>query len=541
MAWVSQVALGVGSLRRLVAGLCGGGLLVVALVGLLAPRNTWFVFDRPLVLATFLGVTVACLAFSAHRSTPADRFVRQHPIAVVAAGTAVTTVLAAVSATASLVRVGWDAGVVIQAAEVLVARRELDPHTLDYFARFPNNVALLSLEMTIIRAGSALGMSHTTSLIAGQVLMYAVVAWCLGCVPHVLGHPSRILPVQFVTLILLGLSPHLAAPYSDVPAAACVAVAVLGSARVAMARTIRCDHVLTRQTAWTAVSLVALAIGSALKPFVVVFLVAIACVATWCAVRCVARRKWAWVWRGGLTGVVSLGLVGATLVGVGYISERHTSLAREELADIRAPFPVELWLASGTFDSEEPSPVRRYGAYNQELVDLAASLDDPNARQDALRDRVTQHLGSRDLAGNLSFFARKVAWVWGDGTFWAFGEGTDSQQSTPHTRQPWVALSEVAVATGNHYLTRASVIQGIWLAFLLLGSLALLASSRPQTTPTSPALAALVTTWTLSIGGLTVYLMFFEARPRYLVAMLPLVVALVSAVWPPTAHRPAQR
>jgi hypothetical protein len=68
-----------------------------------------------------------------------------------------------------------------------------------------------------------------------------------------------------------------------------------------------------------------------------------------------------------------------------------------------------------------------------------------------------------------------------------------------------------------------------------------LASSRPQTTPTSPALAALVTTWTLSIGGLTVYLMFFEARPRYLVAMLPLVVALVSAVWPPTAHRPAQR
>ncbi len=542
MSWVSRTKFAVrgASLSQLVTGLCGIGLFVVALVGLLDPRNSWFVFDHLVVLATFSVGIVIGLTVSTRRHTLAGRFICQHPMTVVALGTAVTTALAAISATASLVHVGWDAGAVIHAAEALVAGRELDPHTLDYFARFPNNIPLLSLEMTVLRVGSVLGLSHMASLVAGQVLMYAVVAFCLGYVAQLLGHPSRILPTQFVTLILLGLSPHLAAPYSDIPAAACVAIAVLGLAQVALVPTNRPQRVRTRHIVWTLVSLMALSVGSSLKPFVGVVLVAIACVATWCTIRSVASRSWAWIWRGGVAGFVSLGLVGATLVGVGYVSERNTTLSRQTLADIREPFPVELWLASGTFDTEDPSPVRRYGAYNQELVDLAASIDDPDARRDALRDRVAQHVGSRDLAGNISFFARKVAWVWGDGTFWAFGEGTDSQQPTSHTSQPWVALSEATVATGDYYITRASLIQGLWLAFLLLGSIALLAWSRPSARPSGTSLHALIMTWALAIGGLTVYLTFFEARPRYLVAMLPVLVALVVAVWPATARRSTQ-
>ena len=92
---------------------------------------------------------------------------------------------------------------------------------------------------------------------------------CLGRTAQVLGHPERIFPVQGAVLVLLGLSPHLAVPYSDVPAAACVAVAVLAMASA------RATLVPRRRVAWGLLAVVALAVGVALKPFVAVVPVAV--------------------------------------------------------------------------------------------------------------------------------------------------------------------------------------------------------------------------------------------------------------------------
>lgn len=53
MLVASQPAASTGSrIGRLITGVFGVGMLLVAAVALVAPRNSWFVFDRTVVLAS---------------------------------------------------------------------------------------------------------------------------------------------------------------------------------------------------------------------------------------------------------------------------------------------------------------------------------------------------------------------------------------------------------------------------------------------------------------------------------------------------------
>lgn len=76
-------------------------------------------------------------------------------------------------------------------------------------------------------------------------------------------------------------------------------------------------------------------------------------------------------------------------------------------------------------------------------------------------------------------------------------------------------LSEWTTATGEHYRLKASLVQGLWVGgLLLLGGTLLLARYDRWRTGAS-----------LALLGLTAYLIVFEARPRYLLALLPVVLA----------------
>jgi len=166
----------------------------------------------------------------------------------------------------------------------------------------------------------------------------------------------------------------------------------------------------------------------ALKPFVAVIPVAVLLVT---GVVGPASRSWTVAGRAALCVVVAgLGLA-LTTVGISQAAQHGTGLTQQRLEAVRAPFPVELWLASGTYDSQDPSPTRRYGAYSQELVDLAASLTDPREQREVLRQRVEDQIDSRGVTSNLAFFSAKVAWVWGDGTFWAHGEAPTANRPPP--------------------------------------------------------------------------------------------------------------
>lgn len=510
------------ALARVGPRLLGVLLVLVTAVAVLAPLNSWFVFDRPWVLASLALTTVVALLAARTGSLPGSTWSRRRPLLATVSGSVVGLLLVAVATASSVTVYGWDAGAVTQGADDLRAGRGTSPGRMEYFARYPNNLPLLALELTAARAGGVVGIPTGGSATTAQVLMVGVILAALGWTAHLLGRPGLILPVQGAVLLLLGLTPHVAVPYTDLPAATAVALVVLCSAGAVRAGAAGATRAAL---GWWAGAAVAAGAGLLFKPYVAVLLVAALLVAV---VAAAVSGSWRRAWRPLATWALGSAVALGTLAGGGWAAERMTGLTTPVLEAVRTPFPPEMWLASGTLDVGGEEPTRRWGGYDQATVDATGALTDTGEQRAMLRERVAAQVGSRSLGENARFFAGKVAWVWGDATFWAAGKGLDNQRETPHTGGPLRTLSEWTVATGEHYPLRAALVQGAWLGMLLLLAIGLL-RAPPGT---------LTALWSLTLLGVSAYLLLFEARPRYLLAFLPVVLALLVAVAPRGRARP---
>lgn len=478
------------------------GLLAAAVVALAWPLNSWLVFPRGVVWGATVAALVALVAVSRYAARPGAS---TGPGALVWLGTAVGTVVGAAHATLALIPFGWDARRIFSSAVTLAQGGDLPAEALTYFARYPHNVHLLAAEQVAVQAGALVGVPPLAAVLVPHVLCVGVVLWALGQGCVLLGRPRAVLPLQALGVLLVGLSPNLAVPYTDLPAAAAVAVAA-----VAM---VRCQ--IEWSWRWAVIGAVALGLGVALKPYAVVLLIAVVLVALW------SRQL-----RRILAVVLLGGVVLGTVAAVDVVAARVTGLGADRLAAVEEPFPPEHFLAMGTWDSAEDSPVRRWGAYRQDQVESTAALD-PDTRRAELREVARRQVADRGVTGNVGFFGAKAVWVWGDGTFWAHGEGADSRQESS-LPSPWSAWTEASRGGGDLYPLRAGVVQGVWVAVLLLAGVALL-RARPD---------PLLTTWALALGGLTAYLMIFEARPRYVLAFVPLLLLLLARAGLGSADRP---
>ncbi|WP_281965466.1 hypothetical protein [Serinicoccus marinus] len=473
------------------------GLLVAAVVALVTPLNGWLVFP-PVVVRVAAGVSLLVLVLLGRSLLRSGAGVGggEARSGTLWAGAAAGTLLAGAHAVLALIPFGWDARRIFSSASTLAVGEPLPAEALTYYARYPHNVRLLWLEQVAVEAGSVVSLPALGAVLLPHVLCVGVVLWSLGRAAQLLGHPRAVLPVQALALVLVGLSPNVAVPYTDLPAAAAVSVAALAM--------VRCGGAAGWSWPWALTGAVSLGLGVALKPYVVVLAIALVLVVLW-------SRQWRRVVAVALLGAVSWGTVALLDVA----SARGTGLDAQRLAQVEAPFPPEHFLAMGTWDSAQDSPVRRWGAYRRDQVDATAAMD-PATRAADLRAQAWDQVGGRGLVGNLRFVGAKALWVWGDGTFWAHGEGADSRQasSLPESLSGMTAASRGA---GELYDERAGVVQGLWVAVVLLTGAVLL---RARADP-------LLTTWALALGGLTAYLLIFEARPRYVLALVPVVLLVL--------------
>ena len=93
---------------------------------------------------------------------------------------------------------------------------------------------------------------------------------------------------------------------------------------------------------------------------------------------------------------------------------------------------------------------------------------DQELRQQISRDKIRTQVLERGVVGNLTFTSRKIAWVWGDGTFWAHGEGVDRDEPGLLGSR-WSALQSWFVGSGEPYRqVVAPALHGLWVATLLV-------------------------------------------------------------------------
>jgi hypothetical protein len=263
-----------------------------------------------------------------------------------------------------------------------------------------------------------------------------------------------------------------------------------------------------RQAAFLLGAVLLLLAGFEVKTTPVVSLVAVGLVALLAVVS-----------RPGVRRPVAVGLVvGSLLFLGGTVVSRHAApavagVSADRIDRSRTP-PTVWWVYMATTQHAVDGRMR-YGGYDTETVRATRGLGATASGRWAA-PRLRRHLSDLGVGGYLAFVGNKAAWNWGDGMFFAWGEGVDATEP----RLVRGSLSD-AVAVWNRpdgaaYPWRAAAAQAVWLLLLLV------TGARLMRTPWSRELTLLA----LSVLGIAAFTLVFQGRSRYLLAYVPVVVAL---------------
>ena len=307
---------------------------------------------------------------------------------------------------------------------------------------------------------------------------------------------------QLVVLVLVGLSPWMSVSYTDLVAMPCVVLAT--ALVVAVPRTTS----RSRQAALLVAAVVLLLAGFEVKTTPVVSLVAVGLVAALAVVS-----------RPGVRRPVAISLVvGGLLFLGGTVVARAAwpavaGVSADRIDRSRTP-PTVWWVYMATTQHAVDGRMR-YGGYDADMVRATRRLDAAASARWA-EPRLRAHLADLGVGGSLAFLGNKSVWNWGDGMFFAWGEGVDPAEP----RLVKGGLSD-AVAVWNRpdgaaYPWRAAAAEAVWLLVLLVAGARLL---RARCTWERTFLA-------LSVLGIAAFTLLFQGRSRYLLAFVPVVVAL---------------
>lgn len=501
------------SLGTAVLRITGVFCIGMALVALVHPRKPNIPYDRTamLVSVAIIVLLLGGVALAARRglipALPAPG--RVLPVAITVVGSALCTLFAL----AIRYDFGWDARVVASMAERIAHGRGLSDYQYGYLSRYPNNLSLLTVDNLCQRIGHATGLSDVTVFVLLNGLCLAVTVHSTYVLVAMLRSAWAGIAAQFLLFGLVGLSPWMAVSYTDLIGAP---FPVLATALVVAAVRVRS---VTRRAVFLVGAVAALLVGYEIKTTPAVSVVAIAVVAGLVLLtRGVAGRPRLAV---ALVAGVVLFLGGALVAG--QVSPALAGVSASRIDRSRTA-PAVWWVYMGTTE-HTVNGQPRYGSYDGAIVRATMTMHrDESGRYAArlLRDRLSE-LGP---GGYLVFLGNKAAWTWGDGMFWAWSEGRDAGEPLlTHGR-----FTEFVRAWdhphGSLYTWRSAATQAVWLVLLLvLGARLLRARWRWD-----------IGVLALSVLGIAVFTLVFQARSRYLLVYVPLVVTLVLAL-PPAVGR----
>lgn len=499
---LTRVLLG---LARPLQLLCGLLLLLCGAAALVWPHNSSFVFRAPLVwVATAAALLVWFLLHRRQTVAPGGRRFE-------VVGAVTLSALSAIIAALSRYEYSWDAKIVMSAAQQLADDKPLWPMHMTYFALYPNNLPLLSLDTMMCRLASALSVPVSAVVIALNVLCLFGTMTAVSASARRLGHPRGALALQVVTFLLIGSSPIMTVPYTDLPGCLATAVAVW------CAVVWRTTTVQRTKVAAVVGAALALGTGAAFKPYVIVLLIALIVTGMVYLARFRRHRNA----RALLLVPLAVLVAGAGAGATNALGHAYTGLSSARLSGVGPAMPPLHFVQMGLHDTHDPSPTRTWGGYDRASVHEALRTKDAHRRDQLVKARLRHELHAQGAMGTASFLVNKVLWVWGDGTFWSQGEGTD-RLAAPTSDNP---VAEATLQKGHAFPVKAALTQGVWIALLLVTGAQLL-RRRPT----------MATVWmATSVLGVSAYLMLFEGRPRYVLALLPALLVLTQLTIDP--HR----
>lgn len=415
---------------------------------------------------------------------------------------------------------GWDANVVMSLARKIHAGDPLTENNYHYLSAYPNNLPLLAVDRVAAAVGSRLGVTPDSLLIGLNALGLLVSVWLVHLVVRRCAGPVAAALAALLVTGLVGLSPWMAVPYTDVLGMPFVMTAV---ALATLAWSTRSHW---RWLAWAGAVLTGAA-AYVIKTTPVVLVVAGVLVVALGLLPSDRPDRHHPSWQGPGRRAARTLLVAALTVGAFVGSAAGlTTVARHatgvDLSRIHTSVaaPLIWWAANGMIQVDGKTYVS-YGGFSRTLVDAIDGKT--QAQMKAYSSQfISDQWAERGLPGMVTFYANKAVWNWNDGMFWAWGEGGDARKQPYAQNAVSETLMEYNGFHGRYYETRASVTEGVWVAVVLLAGLGLLRA------PFRRDLLMLA----LSTLGIGAFILVFQGRSRYLLTFVPVIVALSCAALP---------
>ncbi len=408
--------------------------------------------------------------------------------------------------------IGWDCGTIVSMA---IGMLQGNTDSLGYLAQFPNNSALFLLLYHYFKICLGLGITDLVfaSVVLNIVFLDIAVVFMI-CVAHkVWNKISEIAVTLVLSILALAFTPWLIVPYTDT-------ITILFP--IAFLFLFQCisdqnnNISKKKQTVLLLVLGFLIFMGFKLKPSSIILIIAIGIV-----VLCIKKdTKQQFATYGKNMIIMLCGvLVALTLFTV----DSNAVLGEYLSKDVYDTYemPASYFTMVGLQKQPVSENKALWGAFNSEDYFAVSNITGKSAKKDYISSVIKNRIEAFGFTGSIEFLMAKANFCFEDGTFFWGSEGNFITGAAPATSsslgkwiQSFIYFSSPNYASGYSYL-----LQGIWMTILLLILMGIVLA--PNSYKNLPFMIMRIT-----IFGLLLYLLFFEARSRYLINYLPIFILL---------------
>lgn len=394
---------------------------------------------------------------------------------------------------------GWDVGV-MRASSIGLGNNELLNTNFgfySYYAQYPNNIFLTFIFTLIYKFVTLVGINHFDFIMVlfSTVAVNISIFFIAKCAQLLLKNRHLCIFTIIVYVIYIAFSPWITIPYSDTYATMFTTGALFFYLN---------KNSMNRYIAWFLIFVGSL-IGYLIKPTCIIILIAIVLIELWKFLFIENKLK---IKKISIIPSILMALI--VFMGINIFS--MNSLGYEKNKDTEIPMTHFLMMG---MNSESK------GVYNQDDVNFTNSHVGKDNKVKANLNVVKNRLLDYGVSGYLNLLGNKLLTNYNDGTFaWGVEGGFYSTIFEQKNRVMSPVLREICYNDGKYYDYYATYQQCIWITILVL----VLCSIKKIAIDRNDGLYAVV----LTVIGITLFLLLFEARARYLYLYSPYFIILAT-------------
>lgn len=469
--------------------------------------SSMYIFNMPMSLA-IAGIVLILLFLAIQKGKEFAQthshflaFFCRHNSRIAVAGLAVLFIFQVVFAQAIYRPIGWDCGAIVSCA----VKGDLSSERF-YFSTYPNNLLIFCILKCLLKAFFYFGGQNywlflsLVNILMVDIAIYLVFIVCKKLFGLSCGFVSYVLFV-----LLFGLSPWLVVPYSDTFAMLFPPLVILLFIKFKESKHLSAKGIYLFLIGFTSV------FAYFIKPYTLIAGIAIVLYLFVHSINSIKK--------------VGIFLLTALILFFGAASSyfAYNVTVKEPYAkvlDYSQSLPMSYFFMMGLNTTTSGGTGRTlYGAYNGNDNLFANSLPTPQAKQSETMRVALERIRAYTPKGYLQFLSNKANWVFSDGTFWVEGEGYDVDKPSVSATAFSKWVQSYFRFYGANYPTFANLAQGIWIILLFLLICPLFNNSDDYK-------KSLINILRIAVFGFLLYQLLFEARSRYIISVLPIILIL---------------